>query len=228
MIISSAIFSQTPNTLSSEEIRNGWVLLFDGKTTSNWQSAGGKPFPATGWLVQNGQLGIKPVPGSPGAGDIVTLKEYSDFEFIVDFRTTVGANSGIKYFYTKYEKGGALGLEYQILDDEVNEDAKQGHNGNRVCGAFYDMIPPSSNRRLNAVGEWNTARIISRAKHVEHWLNGILILEFDRGSDPYLKALTNSKFKEVFPVFGKVPKGHILLQDHGTEVWFRNIKVRTI
>ncbi len=114
------------------------------------------------------------------------------------------------------------------MDDEVNEDAKQGINGNRVCGAFYDMMPPFPNRKLNAVGEWNTARILSKGKHVEHWLNGIKILEYERGSESYMKALGNSKFKDVVPVFGMVSKGRILLQYHGTEVWFRNIKIKVL
>ena len=221
-------YTQAPNTLSQKEMKEGWILLFDGKSVSNWQSASGKPFPTQGWTIQNGTLIVKPVPGSQNGGDIVTINEYSDFEFMVDFRTTVGANSGIKYLYTNYEKGGRLGCEYQILDDNVNPDAKAGIDGNRVCGAFYDLLPPLPNRKLNAVGEWNTARILLKGKHVEHWLNGIKILEYERGSETYMQALAKSKFKDVVPVFGMVPKGRILLQDHGTEVWFRNIKIRSL
>ena len=222
------VFHQVHNSLTPKEKKEGWILLFDGKSVSNWQSASGKPFQSQGWTVQDGILIVKPVKGSQNGGDVVTLNEYSDFEFMVDFRTTVGANSGIKYFYTNYKKGGRLGCEFQILDDEVNADAKLGIGGNRVCGAFYDMLAPLPNRKVNAFGEWNTARIVSKGKHVEHWLNGIKILEYERGSEIYMQALAKSKFKDVEPVFGLVPKGRILLQDHGTEVWFRNIKIRTL
>jgi hypothetical protein len=220
------LFAQKPNTLTSEEKKDGWVLLFDGSNTSQWITPDGKPFSAGNWTVQNGELGLKPVKGK-NYTDIITLNEYSDFDLMVDFKTTIDANSGIKYFYTDYEKGGKLGMEYQIIDDEVNIDAKEGINGNRKCGSFYDVLPASSDKKLNPPGQWNTARIVSKGKHVEHWLNGKKILEFDRGSKEYMDALKTSKFANVVPVFGTVTKGHILLQYHLCEVWFRNIIIRT-
>ena len=228
MITIPFLYSQTFNTLTPKEKKEGWILLFDGVNTSQWKSANDQPFKASGWEIKNGVLGIKPVPGSQNYTDIVTQNEYSDFELTVDFKTTPGANSGIKYFYTKYEKGGYLGFEYQILDDNLNQDANEGHDGNRMCGSFYDMIPTSPSKKLNAIGEWNTARIVSKGKHVEHWLNGGKILEFDRGSKAFMDALKRSKFKSTVPVFGEVPKGEILLQYHGSEVWFRNIKIRIL
>jgi hypothetical protein len=222
------LFSQTSNTLTPKEKKEGWILIFDGTNTSQWKCANDKPFSASGWEVKNGALGLKPVSGSSNYIDIVTQDEYSDFDLMADFKTSVGANSGIKYFYTKYEKGGFLGFEYQVLDDDVNEDAKEGHDGNRRCGSFYDMLPASAGKKLNAVGKWNTARIISKDKHVEHWLNGVKILEFERGSKLFMDALKQSKFNNTIPVFGEVPKGRILLQYHGSEVWFKNIKVRIL
>lgn len=225
--IMSMVSAQLP-VLTKEEVKQGWVLLFDGQSSKGWERSNGNAFPSTGWVINNGVLTVIPSKDSHGEGDIVTLDDYSDFELMVDFKVTVGANSGIKYFFSKYEKGGLLGLEYQILDDAVNPDAKLGVNGNRVCGSLYDMIPPSANRKVKPVGEWNTARIISKGKHVEHWLNGVKIVEYDRGSEAYLKALQQSKFKDAVPSFGSAVKGRILLQDHGSEVSFRNIKIKKL
>ena len=220
------IFAQVPQ-LSAKEKKQGWVLLFDGTTSKGWQSSDGSSFPQKGWVIDNGELKTKPEPGIH-ASDIITEGEYSDFELFVDFKTTEGANSGVKYFFTKYEKGGLLGLEYQIIDDERHPDAKLGKNGNRKCGAFYDMIPTSNDKKVNPPGQWNTARIVSKDKHVEHWLNGKKVLEFDRLSVPYMEALQASKFKDAIPVFGSVLKGHILLQFHGDAVSFKNIRIRAL
>jgi hypothetical protein len=225
--IMSMVSAQLP-VLTKKEVKQGWVLLFDGQSSKGWERSNGNAFPSTGWVINNGVLTVIPSKDSHGGGDIVSLEDYSDFELKFDFKVTVGANSGIKYFFSKYEKGGLLGLEYQILDDAVNPDAKLGVNGNRVCGAFYDMIPPSANRKVKPVGEWNTARIVSLGKHVEHWLNGVKIVEYDRGSEVYMKALKQSKFKDAVPSFGSVDKGRILLQDHGSEVSFRNIKIKKL
>lgn len=219
------LFGQTVNKLTPSETKEGWILLFDGTTTTHWTSADGSAFPKEGWEIENSVLTVKPSPGGHGGGDIITVDEYSDFEFSVDFKTTPNANSGIKYFYTNYEKGGRLGLEYQILDDaEPNE----GNLVNHVCGSLYDMFAPSQAKKLNSVGEWNTARIVSKGKHLEQWLNNVKVVEFERGSITYMKALTASKYKDAQPTFGLVAKGHILLQEHGTEVSFRNIKVRKL
>lgn len=227
MSISPSLYSQKPNALTPEEKKTGWVLLFDGTNTSQWITPDGKPFTASGWIIQNGEIGLKPVKGK-NYTDIITTYEYSDFDLMADFKTTVDANSGIKYFFTDYEKGGKLGMEYQIIDDEVNIDAREGINGNRKCGSFYDVLPASSDKKLNPPGQWNTARIVSKGKHIEHWLNGKKILEFERGSKEYLDHLKQSKFANVVPVFGTVAKGHILLQYHLSEVWFRNIKIRPL
>jgi hypothetical protein len=215
-------FGQEQNQLTKKEKKQGWVLLFDGKTSSNWMKANGQPFPEKGWEIKDGVLTV--LEGQKG-GDIVTVDEYADFELTVDFRMGATCNSGIKYFFTNYSKGGNLGMEFQLLDDVGASDNKLA---NHLCGSLYDIFPPNEAvKKMNKPGEWNTARIVCKGKHVEHWLNGIKVLEFDRGSEAYLAAVAKSKYKTE-PVFGMVEKGHILLQEHQHETSFRNIKIRKL
>lgn len=214
------------NTLSRKEIKQGWGLLFNGENLNGWTSVGKATPPVNGWSVSDGVLTVKKE-GDKRGGDIITSGQYADFDLTVDFKITKGANSGIKYFFTKYEKGGWLGLEYQIIDDENHPDAKLGINGNRKMATLYEMFPVK-NVKAKPVGEWNHARIISKGKKVEHYLNGKKVLSFDRSSQTYMNAFLNSKYKECEPIFGLVEKGYILLQDHGDEVSFKNIKIRDI
>lgn len=222
LLMAFCVGAQKPNTLTAKEQKAGWVLLFDGKTTNGWTTSGGKPVPA-GWAVKDDA--ISTVKDGKG-GDIVTVNEYKDFDFMVDFKIVPGCNSGIKYFYTKYEKGGNLGMEYQILDDKLAEDNKKE---NHLCGSFYDVLPPNTAaKKVNEPGQWNTIRIVAKGKNVEHWLNGKKILEFTRGSKSYTDAVATSKFSQTVPAFGMVEKGRILLQEHGGEVSFRNIKIKSL
>ncbi len=223
-----AVFSQKQNTLSPKEKKQGWTLLFDGENASQWKCIDKKPFNASGWLIEKGELGLRPEKGSNKYCDIVTRVEYSNFELTADFKLTKGANSGIKYLFTKYEKGGWLGFEYQVLDDDTHPDAKLGHDGNRKTASFYDMMPAGPDKKVKPAGEWNTARIICKGKHIEHWLNGKKVLEFENGSPAFMETLNQSKFKSAVPVFGSVSQGHIMLQYHQSEVWFRNIKIRVL
>jgi len=217
----SPVLAQIPE-LSSKEQKAGWVLLFDGKTTKGWTTSAGQPVPS-GWEVKDGCLTT--VKDGKG-GDVVTVNEFTDFEFSAEYNITSGCNSGIKYFYTKYEKGGNLGMEYQILDDIMAEDNKKE---NHLCGSFYDVLPPNqANKKVNGPGEWNTIRIVAKGKNVEHWLNGIKILEFIRGGKNYIEAVATSKFSKTEPAFGMVEKGRILLQEHGGVVSFRNIKIKSL
>jgi len=218
------------NILTDEETREGWKLLFDGMTTQGWRGAYRDSFPSKGWEVRDGMLIVQASGGGEAAfgGDIVTIDEYSDFELKVDFRLTEGANSGIKYFVTEEQPktpGSALGLEYQILDDARHPDAAMGIGGNRKLASLYDLIP-ATGTRPEPIGEWNHARILVKGKYVEHWLNGVKVLAYDRGGEEFLVHKAESKFRERAG-FGEAEKGHILLQDHGNRVFFRSIKIRT-
>ena len=215
------LMAQEPK-LSKKEVKNGWILLFDGKTTNGWTTPGGKPVPS-GWEVKDGC--ITTIKGGKG-GDIVTVAEYKDFELSVDYSIEPGCNSGIKYFYTNYKIGGNLGMEYQVLDDQLAEDNKKD---NHLCGSFYDVLAPNPTiKRVNAPGKWNTVRIVAKGKNVEHWLNGVKILKFERGSGSFTNAVATSKFNKTDPAFGTVDKGKILLQEHGGKASFRNIKIKSL
>jgi hypothetical protein len=198
---------------------------------NGWRGAYLDSLPAKGWEVKDGILIVQASGGGEAAygGDIVTLEQYSSFELVVDFKMTEGANSGIKYFVTEQQPktpGSAKGLEYQLLDDARHPDAKLGINGNRTLASLYDLIP-ATNKTVHPVGQWNHARIVVRGNHVEHWLNGIRVLAYERGGKEFLAHKAESKFKDL-DGFGEAPKGHILLQDHGDRVFFRNIKIRIL
>ena len=215
------------NTLSPKELQQGWKLLFNGRNIDGWTSVGQDTAPEKGWTVENGILTVNK-DGPQKGGDIITKEQFSDFDLMVDFKITKGANSGIKYFFVRYDKGGWLGLEYQVLDDETHPDAKLGRDNNRLQAGLYDMFAPSKNKKDSPVGEWNRARIVAKGTKVTHYLNGKKVLSFDRKSKKYMEAYQLSKFNGSEPVFGDVEKGHILLQDHQDEVSFRNIKIRAL
>ncbi|MFO1487106.1 MAG: DUF1080 domain-containing protein [Verrucomicrobiota bacterium] len=230
----------TGNTLTAAERKEGWRLLWDGQTTQGWRSARGEEFPAKGWTMHDGILTVNENKGqeSAGGGDIITREKFSNFELKVDFRLTPGANSGIKYFVhpnldpvtgtgAKASVGSAIGYEFQVLDDMLHPDAKLGHNGNRTLASLYDLLPAATTKKPNPIGEWNTAHIIVRGDHNEHWLNGVKVLEYDRTSPAFKAAFAESKFHNIqeFPTWAD---GHILLQEHGNEVSFRNVKIRPL
>lgn len=228
--------SYLKNELSEWEKRKGWRLLWDGETTNGWRGAKLDHFPETGWQIEDGVLTVLATDGgeATGPGDIITNNLYSDFELELEFKITEGANSGIKYFVDaelNQGEGSAIGTEYQILDDDRHPDAEQGVAGNRTVGSLYDLIPAENlsiqgaGKPFNGVGNWNKARIVSKDGHVEHWMNNQKIVEYDRFSQVFRALVQNSKYLE-WDEFGRWPKGHLLLQDHGNEVSFRNIKVR--
>ncbi|MGB3150068.1 MAG: DUF1080 domain-containing protein [Maribacter sp.] len=221
------------NTLGLTEIQRGWKMLWDGKTTEGWRGARLDEFPEKGWEIKDGVLSVLASNGgeSEAGGDIVTKEKYGDFELMADFKITEGANSGIKYYVdTDLNKGpgSSIGLEYQVLDDARHPDAKLGnHEGSRTAASLYDLIKADENKHMNPIGEWNTAHIISKDNHVEHWLNGMKVLEYERKSDDFKKLVSESKYVK-WPNFGESETGHILLQDHGDLVSFKNIKIKPI
>jgi hypothetical protein len=218
------------NTLSDKEVKDGWKLLFDGKTSTGWMNAKTKNFPQGGWEIKDGILIINPQTKGPnGGGDIVTISKYKNFELTVDFMYSPGANSGIKYFVDTETNNGALssiGCEYQILDDKLHPDAKLGIAGNRTMAGLYDLIAPK-NKTDNGPDKWNRALIIVKGNKVQHWLNGQMTVEYERGNEKWRDLVATSKFK-TSPGFGEVKEGRILLQDHGNVVSFKNIKIREI
>jgi hypothetical protein len=226
------IRNHLPNDLHADEKEQGWRLLWDGKSTRGWRGARAASFPANGWSIADGELAVL---ANGGGGDIMTEEEFGAFELQLDFKVSAGANSGIFYFLTSPHdpaSGAPLGLEYQILDDETHPDAKQGVDGNRTLASLYDVYPRAKLMTnvgiAPKVGAWQHARIVARADgSVEHWLNGVKVLEFQRGSNDYRAKVAASKFKST-PGFGEAPKGRILLQDHGDAVSFRSIKIRPL
>lgn len=221
---SSAVYAQD-NSLTPQEKASGWQLLFNGKDLSGWSSPKGTALD-TDWKVENGVLSLNET-GTKTHLDMISVDEYSDFDLRVDFKLTEGANSGIKYFFTRYNEGGWLGMEFQIIDNAQHPDAKLGRNGNRQLSALYDMIPVTK-KVVVKVGEWNHARIVSKGSQVTHYLNGQEVLRYDRKSPAFEQARQLSKFKEAKPAFGSVSKGHILLQDHGDIVYFKNVKIKAL
>jgi len=229
---------QEPNLLIAEEKAAGWTLLFDGKTFTGWRGLGREGIPEGHWVIEEGA--IKKIPsqdvprqadGQPlEGGDLMTIKTFENFELLLEWKISPGGNSGIKYNVSEQmsislpPRYAALGFEYQVLDDETHPDAKIG--ANRTAAALYDLIEPKG-KILKPVGEYNTARIVFNGSHGEHWLNGIKVLEYELGT-PEMKSLVASSKYKIIPDFATRRTGHIILQDHGDAVWYRNIKIREI
>jgi hypothetical protein len=228
------------NTLSDAEKKEGWKLLFDGKTFNGLRSYFETMEPSKGWSIEEGCFKNSKGNGRPrsGGGDIMTAELFTDFDFRFEWSMPQGGNSGVYYlFQERQDKPGVgmymgddgrspVGFEYQLLDDERHPDALR--NGPiRSTGSLYSLIAPNDSKRLKPAGEFNESRIVVQGKHVEHWLNGAKIVEYDLGSQALIDAIAKSKYKDV-PGYGVKTKTRILLQDHGDEVRFRNLKIRAL
>ena len=222
--------------LTEEEQRLGFRMLWDGKTTQGWRGAKQTDFPKKRWQIKDGILTVEKAEGgeAQNGGDIVTRQAFRNFELSLDFYLTPGANSGIKYFVNpdlNKGEGSAIGLEFQLLDDALHPDAKKGKNGNRTVGSLYDLIRAENKttgargKNFKGVERWNNARIVVRNGIVEHWLNHVKVVEYDRFSQLFEALVEKSKY-EKWDQFGRWPEGVILLQDHGDQVSFKNIKIR--
>jgi hypothetical protein len=227
-----------PNTLSAQERAAGWRLLFDGSTLKGWRGLGYDTVPTAHWKVENGAIkkiasgNVPKMPdGQPAnGGDLMTVDAFTDFELAFEWKVSPGANSGLKYNVSEEfslahaTNHAALGWEYQVLDDSLSEDNKIPSH---LAGSLYEMIAPKRTKPLAPVGRWNSARIVLRGMHGEHWLNGEKILEFEMGSAEFQALYLKSKYRTI-PGFADRRTGHLILQDHGDEAYFRSIKIREI
>jgi hypothetical protein len=235
---SQAVDKSGLNIISDEEKAGGWILLFDGISFEGWRGLGHEGIPEGHWIVEEGA--IKKIPsenvplqedGQPlVGGDLMTNQTFDNFELSLEWKIAPAGNSGIKYnvseeMSTAYPpEYAALGFEYQILDDLGHPDAQVGDN--RTAAALYDLIAPAG-KSLKPPGEFNKARIILNGNHGEHWLNGVKVLEYDLNTPEMNALIAASKYKNIKD-FATKRKGHIVLQDHTTVCWFRNIKIRII
>lgn len=221
------------NTLCKNEKKAGFKMLWNGKDATGWRAIFKAEFPNKGWEMKNGILTVLASNGQEqgSGGDIVSKEEFSAFILKFDFRLSPGANSGIKYFVTEQEKTNmsGIGLEFQVLDDDKHPDAKLGKNGNRKLGSLYDLIPANKPASvLKSIGEWNSGEVrVYPNNHVEHWLNGVKVVEYERRSAAFKQLVAGSKYKN-WKNFGEAEKGHILIQDHGNNVSYKNIKIKVL
>jgi hypothetical protein len=213
--------------ISREKQTGEWEVLFDGTDVEKWRGKSDAGFPTKGWKIENSLLFL----AEKGGGDIITKEKYSDFELVFQFNLTEAANSGIKYFVgtiVNQETGSTMfnGPEYQIIDDFNNPHVKDDPDGLSSTASAYLLYAPE-NKKLNPHGQWNTGKIIAKNGQVEHWLNGIRVVKYKRGSKDFLKRKAETKFRND-KNYGELESGHILLTDHGDTVYFKEIRIRRL
>ena len=237
-LAATSVHAQNPNQLTAAERAAGWSLLFDGKTFAGWRGLGYDSVPTAHWRIVDGAIqkvasGNVPriADGQPAAGgDLMTTDTFRDFELVFQWKVVPGSNSGVKYNVSeelslaKATNHAALGFEYQVLDDSLNDDNKVPTHR---AGSLYDLVAPNAAKHLRRVGQWNDARIVFRGNHGEHWLNGAKIVEFELGTPRMDSLLAASKYHPI-PGFAEHRSGHIVLQDHGDEAYYRSIKIRAL
>jgi hypothetical protein len=226
----SAIETEAVNSLSDAEKADGWVLLFDGSTLNGWKRYGADEIGPL-WTVEDGAIVCKGTGLGEGSGamggSLMTMKQYGNFELAVDWKISPGGNSGILYHVVErpeYKHDYETGPEYQVVDDEGWKD---GLLDAQKAGSNYDMHPAPANKKLRPAGEWNSSRIVYNNGHVEHWLNGEKVVEFEEGDADFQERYKKSKWVE-YPGWNKFKTGSISLQDHGAPVFYRNIKLREL
>ncbi len=220
------VYDTLPGPNKNEKSED-WEILFNGENTDKWRGKDSDSFPSNGWIIKDGSLFLD----KKGSGDIITRDMFSDFELVLDFKLTHGANSGIKYFVGKIKnkKTGEIvinGPEYQIIDDFNHPEVKNHKHDIAATASCYLLYVPE-NKRLCPAGRWNHVKIIANDNRVEHWLNGVMVLSYVRGSEDFLKRKAASKFKD-YEDYGELRNGHILLTDHKDKVYFKNIKIRRL
>jgi len=219
--VASMVLMASGGGSSASAADGGWTVLFDGSSTAAWRGYGRDAFPAGGWVVENGAL--KTVVGGDRC-DIVTREKYSGFELELEWRVSPAGNSGVIYRVAEGpEAAWHTGPEMQVLDDSGHRDGKDPRTS---AGSLYALIAPKG-ATLRPVGEYNAARLVVRGDHVEHWLNGAKLLDYELGSPALAALIAESKFKDM-PRFAKEKEGHVALQHHGEEVWFRNVRIRRL
>jgi len=221
--------SDTVPKYSNQEKSKGWEVLFDGKNTDKWRGLNSDTFPSHGWAIEEGTLFVE---NHKKGEDIITREEYSNFELVFDFKLTYAANSGIKYFVGKIKNNNTgkiewNGPEYQIIDDYNHPEVKNHKHEKGSTAALYLIYAPK-NKKLQPAGQWNYAKIIVKGNHVEHWLNGVKVVSYERGTKDFRRRMATTKFKD-YDNYGELPSGHIMLTDHdGDKAYFRNIKIKRL
>jgi hypothetical protein len=237
--LSQSDTGSAPNELSAAEQRAGWRLLFDGRTLRGWHALGYTTMPSGLWTVRDGAIehlpkekGAVQADGQPMEGfDLVSDSSYQNFELSWEWKISAAGNSGVKYNVSEQlsttfaPPHAAKGWEYQIIDDAANEDNKLATHR---TGALYDMFAPNEFKRVKPAGQWNRSRLVLRGKHGEHWLNGVRVVTFDIGTPAFDSAFARSKYAQYPSWFPTRRKGQIVLQDHDSVVWFRDIKIRVL